>query len=38
MSEKVKFWLLLFLLIASISLVWYVNSSYSRVLLGPING
>ena len=33
MNEKVKFWLLLALLIASLALAWFINSSYSRVLL-----
>lgn len=34
MSEKTKFWLLLVLLILSLALAWYINSSYSRALLG----
>ncbi len=34
MNEKVKFWLLLLLMAASLVLLWLVNSSYSRALLG----
>jgi hypothetical protein len=34
MSEKTRFWLLLGLLLASLTLAWYVNSSYSHALLG----
>lgn len=34
MNEKTKFWLLLGLLIASLALVWYINSAYSHALLG----
>lgn len=33
MSEKVKFWLLLALLVASLALAWLMNSSYSHILL-----
>lgn len=32
MNEKVKFWILLGLLIASLVLAWYINSSYSSTL------
>ncbi len=34
MNEKIKFWILLSLLVASLVLAWLVNSSYGRVLLG----
>ncbi len=34
MNDKVKFWLLLALLITSLGLAWFVNSSYSHALLG----
>ena len=34
MTEKTKFWLLLGLVILSLLLAWYINSSYSRALLG----
>jgi hypothetical protein len=32
MSEKTKFWVLLGLLIASVVLVYILNSSYNRIL------
>lgn len=34
MSDKVKFWILLTILVLSLVLVWYINSSYSHALLG----
>jgi hypothetical protein len=34
MNEKVKFWLLLALLLASLLLAWYLNTGYSRALFG----
>jgi len=34
MSEKAKFWLLLALLVLSIALAWWLNSSYNQALLG----
>jgi hypothetical protein len=34
MSEKTKFWILLTLFIASLLLLWLLNSSYNRILLG----
>lgn len=37
MSEKTKFWLLLGVLIASLALAWYINSSYSHALLGGLH-
>lgn len=37
MNDKVKFWILLLLLCASMALIWYVNSTYSMALLGPIH-
>lgn len=34
MSEKVKFWLLLVLLVLSVALAIWLNSRYNSVLLG----
>jgi hypothetical protein len=36
MSEKTRFWILLALLILSLVLTWYINSSYSHALLGNL--
>jgi hypothetical protein len=36
MSEKTRFWILSILLILSVVLVWYINSSYSHALLGNL--
>ena len=33
MNEKVKFWILLGLLILSLALAFFINSSYSHILL-----
>jgi hypothetical protein len=33
MNEKTKFWILLALLILSLALAYFLNSSYSHVLL-----
>ena len=32
MNDKTRFWLLLTLLLASLALLWLVNSGYSRLL------
>ena len=37
MNDKLKFWLLLSLLLASLALAWYINSAYSRALLGGLH-
>lgn len=34
MSDKTKFWILLLILLLSLALAWYINTSYSRALLG----
>jgi hypothetical protein len=33
MNDKVKFWLLLLLLILSVALAMWLNSSYNQILL-----
>ena len=33
MSDKQKFWILLFLLACSIALVWFINSGLSQALV-----
>ena len=33
MNEKIKFWVLLTLLVLSLALAFFINSSYSHILL-----
>ena len=33
MNEKLKFWVLLVLLVLSLALAFFINSSYSHILL-----
>ncbi len=34
MTEKTKFFILLVLLLASLALLWYLNSNASQILIG----